>query len=98
LAKPCGFLNPHHCANPEETKTLGQSATGDPTKTFIFTLHCVGESFAHAWRAEIISAFAHAADKAIFLGKNINTDGATVIGVIKDSNGNVVGKLEIIVG
>jgi len=77
---------------------MGQIAAGTPIKTFVFTLHCVGESFAHAWRAEIISAFAQAADKAIFLGKNEFADGTHVIGVLKDSNGQIVGKLEITVG
>jgi hypothetical protein len=77
---------------------MGQIAAGTPVKTFTFTLHCVGEGFTHAWRSEIISAFAQAADKAIFLGKNANNVGTHIIGVIKDTNGVVVGKLEITVG
>lgn len=77
---------------------MGQIAAETPVKTFTFTLHCVGEGFTHAWRAEIISAFAQAADKAIFLGRNATTTGTHVIGVIKDSNGKIIGKLEITVG
>ena len=77
---------------------MGQHAADGPIKTFTFTLHCVGEGFEHAWRAEIISAFAQAADKAIFLGRNTTVTGTHVIGVIKDSEGKIVGKLEITVG
>lgn len=77
---------------------MGQQAAKAPIKTFVFTLHCVGVNFETSFRQEIISAFAQAADAAIFHGKGQFAEGEHIVAILKDSGGVICGKLELIVG